>query len=348
MNGRLEKVRSALDDLALDSLVVTKLENVRYLSGFSGSSAVAVLTRDGTTLVTDGRYREQAARESAGWETMIYAGDVVTAAVEALGGSSSIGFEVSASFDFHRKLTDALAPDVTLKPTEGLIERLRCFKDESEVELIRASIDCAGTAFSRVRRLIKPGATERQLAAELDYRMMLAGAESPGFDTVLASGPNSSMPHAGITDRELAEGDLVVIDFGATKDGYSSDITRTVILGEPSERPLQALEAVRGANRAAIAALRPGVAASEIFGVAFKYLEEKGFSEYFSHGLGHGVGLEVHEKPSVSMRSDDTLEPGMVFTIEPGVYVEGLGGARSEDMVLMTQEGAEVLTSGIE
>jgi len=348
MKTRLLRLRGLLESIDIDALVVSKIENVRYLSGFSGSSAVAVVTPDSSTLITDGRYREQAAAESPHWETVIHAGELSEAVADALTGAKAAGFEVSASFDFHRKLAGAVTHGTALEPTEQLVEGLRCFKDESEIESIRAATECARAAFAQVLPLVKQGTPERQLAAELDYRMMLAGAESPAFDTVVASGPNSSLPHAGVTDRVLAAGDLVVMDFGACRNGYNADITRTVPVGEPDTRARRALEAVKGASRAAIEALEPGCPASEIYQVAHRHLEERGLSEYFTHGLGHGVGLEVHEKPAISARSNDTLDPGMVFTIEPGVYIAGWGGVRFEEMVLMTGAGAEVLTADMD
>ncbi|MBU4403596.1 MAG: aminopeptidase P family protein, partial [Actinobacteria bacterium] len=214
-------------------------------------------------------------------------------------------------------------------------------------DLITGAIHCACVAFGRARHMIRPGVTERELAAELDYRMMLAGADGPAFDTVVASGPNSSLPHAGITDRILAPGDLVVIDFGAVKDGYRSDMTRTVPLGRPGTRELRALNAVSGALEAALTAVSTGVHARDADLAARKHIEECGFGDKFPHGLGHGVGLEVHEKPSLSSKSPDTLEPGMVFTLEPGVYIEGQFGARIEEMVHLTPEGPVVLTDRV-
>ncbi|MBU4391857.1 MAG: aminopeptidase P family protein, partial [Actinobacteria bacterium] len=241
----------------------------------------------------------------------------------------------------------ALGDSCELELTAGLVEELRSLKDGGEVDLITGAIHCACVAFGRARHMIRPGVTERELAAELDYRMMLAGADGPAFDTVVASGPNSSLPHAGITDRILAPGDLVVIDFGAVKDGYRSDMTRTVPLGRPGTRELRALNAVSGALEAALTAVSTGVHARDADLAARKHIEECGFGDKFPHGLGHGVGLEVHEKPSLSSKSPDTLEPGMVFTLEPGVYIEGQFGARIEEMVHLTPEGPVVLTDRV-
>ena len=343
---RIAALREALKSRELDALVVTKIENVRYLSGFSGSNAVGIIRSDSATLITDGRYREQAGREADGWDLVIYTKDLAAAIAEGLEGAKRAGLEDSTTLAFHRRLLGALE-GVTLELTDGVVEELRTRKDAGEIELIRAAVECARRAWDTILPMIQPGVTERQLASGLDYRMMTAGADKPAFDTIVASGPNSSMPHAGVTDRELAEGDLVVIDFGALKDGYSCDVTRTVAIGEPEGRSLKIMEAVLGAWDAAYAALAPGIATADVDRAARKHLEDAGLADFFVHGLGHGVGLEVHEKPTLSYLSKDALEPGMVFTIEPGVYVEGVAGARHEETVLWDGERAEILSREI-
>ncbi len=347
MNERLDCVRVIMCQSKLDALLVTGIENVRYLTGFTGSSAVAVITPGDSWLVTDGRYREQAAGESL-WNTVIYDDIMTTTVARLLEGAAIVGFEESVPFELYRKLKEALGETCRLEPTVGLVEELRSRKDPREVHLITEALHCAALAFSEVFTLVEPGVTERELAAELDYRMMLAGADCPAFDTVVASGPNSSLPHAGITDRVLATGDLVVIDFGARKSGYCSDVSRTFSIGAPDDMGQRVLKAVSGALKAALTALHPGVRAQVVDAAARQHIEEYGFGENFPHGLGHGVGLEVHENPSLSSRSNDTLDPGMVFTVEPGVYIAGKCGARLEDMVLMTETGFEVISSEIE
>ena len=347
MHPRLSGLRNTLEEKSLEALLVTEMENVRYLSGFTGSSAVAVVMLDKSVLITDGRYREQAHLEAPGWDTVIYTGQITKAISGVLRDTESIGFEVTASFEFVERLRGALSDRATLLPTIDIVEEPRAYKDNEEISLIRQALECAGRAFSETLPLVRPAATEREIAAELDYRMMLAGADGPAFATVVASGPNSSMPHAGVTDRALADGDLVVLDFGVRRNGYCTDTSRTLVVGEPDERQRSLLEAVREASDAALAVLNPGIQASEVDKAARKVIDGKGFADNFSHGLGHGVGLDVHEKPTLSALSKDTLQPGMVFTIEPGIYIEGWGGVRNEDMVLMTPGSIEVLSRDI-
>ena len=347
MHKRLSELRNALEEKSLGGLIITKMENVRYLNGFTGSNAAAVATPDDCVLITDGRYREQARKEAQQWETVVYTEDLTKSISSLLEGIESIGFEATASFEFVERLRQVFPGRSTLQSTRGIVEEMRARKDEQEISLIRQALECAGKASAEVLPLIQPGRTEREIAAELDCKMILFGADGPAFDTVVASGPNSSMPHAGITDRALAEGDLVVIDFGARKDGYCTDTSRTIVLGEPNSKQKHLLDSVKEAGDAALAVLKPGIQASEVDQVARKVIADKGLADNFSHGLGHGVGLEVHEKPTLSTVSKDVLQPGMVLTIEPGIYIEGWGGVRLEELVLMKADGIEVLSRDI-
>lgn len=341
---RVEAVRDSLERSGLEALVLTKGENVRYLSGFTGDSGFAVITEDNATLITDGRFREQAERELGGWEIIIYQKDLAEAIASCLTGVSRVGLEDSATLAFHGRLVGAL-DSTEIEITDALVEDLRVRKDPQEIEAIRSAIACALSAWESLLPMVQPGVTERQLAAGLDYRMLTAGADKPAFDTIVASGPNASMPHAGITDRVLQQGDQIIIDFGAMKDGYNCDITRTVTVGEPDGRAAQIANAVRGAWDAAFKMVKPGAAAADVDAAARDYLEEAGFADAFVHSLGHGVGLEVHEKPSLSRLSKETLEPGMVFTIEPGIYLEGEAGARHEEMVWLTHDGPVIIST---
>jgi Xaa-Pro aminopeptidase len=347
LEGRLERLRLLFDDAGFDCMLVTKAENVRYLCGFRGSSGAALVTLDESILITDGRYREQASRETTDWDVRIHTSGIAEAVAKMVPRNTRCGFEVTVSFELYRRLVDSAGDSFSLDPVEGAVESLRALKDSGEIQLMKAAIQCASAAFEEASGMFAEGAVERRLAAELDYRMVLAGADGPAFDTVVASGPNSSLPHSPLTDRRLEAGDLVVVDFGAVKDGYRSDTTRTLLInssGTDDVRKSEALSAVKAAREAALEALTPGVKALNVDAAARDRLAELGLVEHFTHSLGHGVGLETHEKPTLSAVSDDTLEPGMVFTIEPGVYIEGLGGVRIEDIVLMTPDGPEILT----
>ena len=340
--GRVADLLEAMSAIDLEGLILTKRENIRYVSGFTGSSSVAVVTAGKPILITDGRYREQADLETSGWEVVIYSSDMTKTIAGSVKDISLIGLEDSSSLGFHKRLTGALA-NAEITFTDGMVEGLRARKEAGEIATMREAADCARRAWQTLLPMIRPGVTERQLAAALDYRMMTAGADKPAFDTIVASGPNASKPHAGITDRALEQGDQVVIDFGARKGGYCCDLTRTVAVGEPSDRAARIAAAVLGAWDAAFAALAPGVSAPKVDAAARDYLENEGFADEFVHGLGHGVGLEVHEKPTISRLSREVLDPGMVFTIEPGVYLSGETGARHEETVLLTPAGPEIL-----
>lgn len=346
MNNRVEKISARLEAEGLDCLLVTKIENVRYLSGFSGSSAVLVVKHGGALLITDGRYREQASLECPDVDIEIYNTDMAGAIAESLQGVVSV-FERSIPYDLYLRVADAVPPEMSFAPSDITVEDLRAVKDSSEIRLIMKAVDCADEAFSQILPLVKPGVRERDLAAELDYRMMLSGADRPAFDTIVASGPNSSKPHAGITDRVLEKGDLVVIDFGAEVQGYMSDTTRTIAIPPFGKQENEAVKAVGEALANALETVAPGTEASHVDRAARAYLEKNGFGACFPHSLGHGIGLEPHEKPSLSSRSTETLEPGMIFTIEPGIYIEGSFGVRLEEMVLLTDTGINILTEAI-
>ncbi len=343
MQQRVEAIRRALDERGLQGLILTKMENIRYLSGFSGDGGYAVIDRSRTVLVTDGRYREQARGETAEWDITIYERDPLKTLAAYLTGGRPWGLEDTATLAFEKRLSDAIG-EAGVVATGSMVEELRAIKGPGEIEAIQAAAACALQAWKSFLPMVQPGVTERQLAAGLDYRMMTAGADRPAFDTIVASGPNASMPHAGVTDRELREGDQVIVDFGASMNGYNSDITRTIAVGEPRGRASEVAGAVRGAWEAAFSGIEPGVPVARLDEAARKHLEAAGLSEHFVHSLGHGIGLEVHEKPSLSRFSVETLEPGMVFTVEPGVYLEGETGARHEEMVLLTEEGPVVLS----
>ncbi|HET7695104.1 MAG TPA: Xaa-Pro peptidase family protein [Vicinamibacterales bacterium] len=366
VSTRLTHVRDHVRAAELDALVVTHLPNLRYLTGFSGSAGAAVLMPRRCLLLVDFRY-VTAANDLAGAldglvtvETFDRSYD--EAIVDVLRRERSVRIGVEAAYlpvSRFNAISSALAArsplpveSLTAAPalvaTERIVERARLIKDAAEVETLREAGRRLGRLALDVPRLVREGRTELDIAAEIETALRLAGFSRPAFETIVASGPNSALPHARPTDRPIRAGEPTVLDFGGVYDGYCVDLTRTVQLGAVSGRQAALFAAVREAQDAAIRTVRPGVAASTIDAAARSVLERHGLGEAFGHGTGHGLGLEVHEEPRIARQSprlpDQVIEPGMVFTIEPGAYVPGIGGVRIEDDVLVTADGCEVLT----
>lgn len=365
---RLERVRHTMRTQSLDALVVTHLPNVRYLTGFGGSAGLAVLTARACALIVDFRYKSaaQSLIHDAGLESVIsvlvipQSYDESLATVLRESGARRIGIEAAwLPVSRFNRLSSALAGAAptplqsphappALVPTERVVESARVVKDAREVATLREAGRRLASAVEPAMSMVQAGKSELRVAAEVDALLRNVGFERPAFETIVASGPQSALPHARPSQRILADGDGVVLDFGGVYDGYCVDLTRTVQLGDTGRDFRRMFAAVEAAQREAIAAVRPGVAATAVDAAARAALDRYGLGEAFGHGTGHGLGLEVHEEPrigkAVAGHADVTLEPGMVFTIEPGVYVEGVGGVRIEDDVLVTVDGCEVLT----
>jgi Xaa-Pro aminopeptidase len=345
---RVAAVRRRLLDLELDGLVVTTPENIRYLSGFSGSLGYLVIGADAAEILGDSRYWLQMEAEAPGF-TLVRSGAshglwaLVAERLKAL-GLLRVGFESHhLTFDQHQRLSAGLPTERTLVVTAGLVEELRIVKDAQEMKLLRAVASIAGRAFDRVRAAIRPGLCERDVAFLLEQTFRELGADGPAFETIVAAGERGALPHGRASDRVLERGDMVVIDFGATAGGYHSDTTRTIVIGEPTTEQARVIEAVRQAQLASIGMMKPGVAADAIDRRAREALA--GEEHAFGHGLGHGIGLQVHERPFLSPTDHTALRPGMVITNEPGIYIPGWGGVRLEEMVLITETDPVVLTS---
>ena len=345
---RVGALRRRLLDLELDGLVVTSPENIRYLSGFSGSLGYLVIGQDAAEILGDSRYWLQMEAEAPAFRLMpsgpshgLWA--LVAERLKAL-GQRRVGFESQhLSVDPHQRLSAARSPEQTLVATAGLVEDPRIVKEAEEVELLRAVASIAGRAFDRVRDAIRPGLRERDVAFLLEQTFRELGADGPAFETIVAAGERGALPHGRASDQVLTRGDMVVIDFGASAAGYQSDTTRTIVIGEPTPEQARVIEAVRQAQLASMALMKPGVAADEIDRRAREALA--GEAHAFGHGLGHGIGLQVHERPFLSPTDHTALRAGMVITNEPGIYIPGWGGVRLEEMVLITEAGPEVLTS---
>jgi Xaa-Pro aminopeptidase len=347
--GRIDRLRAALGPAGCDALVVTHLTNLRYLCGFTGSAGILVVDQGAARLVTDGRYGEQAADQIAAAEVAVdleVAGDdqrrVVAAAVA---GAERVGLEAHhVSWAASRRYAEEWFTSAEVVATTGMVESLRSVKDAGEVARIRAAASIADAALDRVRSRLGERPSEVEFASELDAAMRSLGASAPSFETIVASGPNGSRPHHRPASRRVESGDLVVIDFGARVDGYCSDMTRTVMVGEPDETQSRMLDTVTEAQAAGVAAVRSGVDAASVDAECRRVIAEAGWAEAFTHGTGHGVGLDIHEAPRVARTSGDTLAAGHIVTVEPGVYLPLHGGVRVEDTVVVTDDGCEPLT----
>jgi Xaa-Pro aminopeptidase len=327
------------------AFLVTALPNVRYLSGFTGSNGALLVSEDRSILFTDPRYDLQASAESD-CDVKIAKGPLLTtvaAWVKRL-RLKALGFErTRIRFDEHEQLKTLLAR-TRLKPLAGAIEQLRMMKSASEIATIQASVELNSAALDQALRHLRGSMTEVDLAAEIEYRMRSSGADGPAFETIVASGRRTSLPHARPTDQPIQRDELLLIDMGASVAGYASDMTRTYAVGKLDPKRRRLYRAVLEAQLAAIDAVRPGIACAKVDGVARRVLGSFGLDKLFIHSTGHGLGLEIHERPRVGRKERTKLEPGMVITIEPGAYDEHLGGVRIEDTVVVTASGCKVLT----
>lgn len=360
LGTRLVRARAALTQHRLAALVLVHLPNVRYLTGFAGSAAVVVLTADGLVLITDGRYvtyvRESIEPACPGLILTAVEpsyDETLARVIEGL-PPGRVGVEAGHMTVGRFTWLSGRLPGRDLVPVERSVETARLVKDGFELGVFREAAALLDAVVHDVFAAVRRGQRERELAADIDYRLKRRGFERPSFDTIVASGPNSALPHAQPGDRVLGAGDLVVLDFGGVLDGYCVDLTRTVTIGDPTAEAGRIYEAVAEAQRASMARVAPGALASEVDDAARRVLETRGYGAHFPHSTGHGLGLEIHEEPRLGpmrpgtgaqqMSRDETLAAGMVITIEPGAYVPGVGGVRIEDDVLVTGEGHVVLT----
>jgi Xaa-Pro aminopeptidase len=347
---RLARLRASFTGAGIEALLVTRLPNLRYLTGFTGSAGMLVVTERSARFVTDGRYRDQAADQLAAAGVAAEVAVGATAAeqralvAEAVEGCRRLGLEAhGVTWATQRAWAEAWRP-VELVPTEGLVEALRLTKDPAEIARVAAACAIADDALAEVLPRLAAGPTEREVALHLEVAMRQRGAEGMSFDPIVAAGPNGARPHARPSDRPIGRGELVVIDFGCTVDGYCSDTTRTVSVGDPGPEARALWDLVAEAQAAGRAALRAGVAAAEVDRACREVIAAAGWADAFVHSTGHGVGLEIHEDPRVAATSAATLPAGTVVTVEPGVYVPGLGGVRIEDTVAVGADGGQVLT----
>ena len=356
MQRRIDALRQKLIQKNLDALMVLVEENRRYLSGFNGedgqfdeSAGALFITTEELLLATDSRYELQAAREAAAWDLFCYKQGVAKALPEItkMLGIKRLAFESKrVSFKQYSDMQDELpnpADGVELVPTENMVEDLRLKKQEVEIQATRRALAIAESAFEKTVGSIQAGMTEMEVAWDLEKNMREAGAESISFPTIVASGPNSALPHAIPTERPIKKGEPILFDWGARLGGYCSDTSRTIVLGKAGERFRQVFHVVAQAQKMATNAIRAGASTKEVDSLARRHIEDKGFKKRFGHALGHGTGLAVHEPPRLSPLSDTRLEAGMLVTVEPGIYLPDWGGVRIENQVVVRKEGAEVL-----
>lgn len=347
VKSRLERFRRrALVD-GLEAAVIQNPENRAYLSGFEGSAGVVLVTLDAAYLLVDFRYLEQAREQAAGLEVIQHQPEITSTLRELLAdlGVKNLGWEKNFVTLEQKEKWESKLEGIELHPIPDHVAYLRMVKEEEEIGLIRRAAAIADQAFAAVQPTIRPGTVERDVAIDLEFAMRRLGADRYAFETIIASGPRSAMPHARAAERVMEKGDLVIVDFGAVFRCYCSDCTRTLVLGEMSDRQREIYDIVRGAKEAALRFIRPGVKASQVDQIARDFIARRGYGEYFGHSLGHGVGRGVHEEPTLSLRDETILEAGMVVTVEPGIYIPDWGGVRLEDLVLVTPDGAEVLTN---
>ncbi len=345
--ARQERLRALMDARRIPALLLTNLINIRYLTGFAGSAGVALLGPSQGLLWVDPRYTLQARGQAHGVEVLEVKGGLLKAAAVWLRKSGFPGIAFEAAHLTCAEYTDLIRETrsrVKFLPSGGLVEALRIVKDLEEIGAIRRAGELTAAVFEKTLRHVRPGVREADLAAEIEYQMRKAGADAAAFETIVASGPRGAFPHARPSSKLLQESEFVIFDLGAILSGYAADMTRTVFLGEPSRRERMLHKAVLRAQQGAVQAIRAGKKAADVDSTARRILAERGLADYFTHSTGHGVGLEIHERPRLGRGEKGRLRAGCVVTVEPGIYLEGFGGIRVEDTVLVGPEGPEILT----
>ena len=344
--SRIEIIQQKMKDQNIEALLITSPYNLRYASGFTGSTGLSVMTQDKAYFVTDFRYTEQAAKQAVGFEIIKNDGPIYQE-VKTIVEKENIAV-LSFEKDFVTYSTydtiENLLP-CKLNPASGLLESLREIKDDKEIQTIQKAIEITEYAFNEILNHIKPGITEIAVANKLDFLMREKGATSVSFDTIVASGKRSAMPHGVASDKQIEQGDMITIDFGCYYKGYVSDMTRTFALGDPGEELKKIHQIVLDAQLKVNEKAKAGITGKELDAVAREYITEKGYGEAFGHSTGHGIGLEVHENPGINYRNEEPLVVGNVITNEPGIYIPNLGGVRIEDDLVITEEGSRNLMS---
>jgi len=343
---KLEKLRSSFSNLGIDGLLITSEFNRRYMANFTGSAGVVLISEDNAQFITDFRYVEQATAECVGYEIVKHSGSIPAEVAEQAKklGIKKLGFEQEhLTFSAYKAYEKAV--DAELVPVSDIIEKLRLIKTDAEIKILKEAGKIADAAYKHIIEFIRPGLTELEVSNELEFFMRKAGATSSSFDIIVASGYRSALPHGRASDKVIEKGDMVTLDYGALYNGYISDITRTLAVGNPDDKLKEIYAIVLEAQLRGVSGIRPGIKGIEADALTRDYITEKGYGEYYGHSTGHGIGLEVHEGPALSSKSEIILEPNMVVTCEPGIYIPELGGVRIEDDLLITKDNNERLTN---
>ncbi len=344
MTDRIRDIVQVLEENNIDALLVSKQENVRYFSGFTGDSTVLFIMPDAQYLITDARYTEQAEQEAPAYTVITHSGMFWEGLLPLWKDRQRqvLGYErTEISHALYCNLEEQLQPE---KMVGVALDGLRMIKSSEEISYLETACQIADEAFAELLPEIRPGVTERYLQGYLEWNMLKRGAEEKSFDTIVASGRRSSLPHGTATDKQIEKGDFITFDFGAVYKGYHSDITRTVVVGQPTEEQKQLYDRVLHAQCLGVESVRPGLSGKDVDQIVRQYFKEQSCDEYFIHSLGHGIGLEIHELPVLSPKSTAILASGMVVTVEPGLYIPNFGGVRIEDSVLVTEKGCRILT----
>jgi len=348
MRNRIKRLQRILVKENIDFLLITFLPHVRYLSGYSGTNGMILISPDSCIFLTDFRYQQQAKEQVKNMKVVIAQRDLFSSLpdISLLKGKRiKMGFEADHLNCKTYQRLKKLLPDCLLVPTEKVVESLSVKKDKNEIEKIKKAISITDRVFSEILDFIKPGVIELDVSAEMEYRMKKYGSSTPYFETIVASGKRAALPHGVASSKKIGKNEFVTMDFGAVFEGYTADLTRTVVVGKANKRQKQVYNLVLRAQIRAISKARPKMKACDLDKVARGVIKKAGYGKYFGHGLGHGIGILIHDNPVVNPTNQQFLEPGMVITIEPGIYIPNWGGVRIEDDVLITQRGCEVLTT---
>ncbi|MGJ9383277.1 M24 family metallopeptidase [Salipaludibacillus sp. CF4.18] len=343
---KLDQLRNQFSEKNIDGLIIASDTNRRYLTGFTGTAGVAVISENKATFITDFRYVEQAESQINGFNIVQHTTPIheeVANQVKEM-GITRLGFEKDqltySEYDTYKKVLGS----AEFIPVSGMVEQMRLIKDSKELSIIQEAVDIADAAFSHIQAYLRAGVKEIDISTELEFFMRKHGAVSSSFDIIVASGQRSALPHGVASSKVIEKGELVTLDFGAYYKGYCSDITRTVAIGEPNEELRKIYQTVLEAQIRGVNGIKPGMTGKEADALTRDYITEQGYGQYFGHSTGHGMGMEVHEGPGLSYKSDKILEPGMVVTVEPGIYVAGIGGTRIEDDIVITESGNDILS----